>query len=52
MFYPAIYGAYIEFWAAIAPDLTSARSGAYIHPWRRFGYLPAGIEAFMKEKSE
>lgn len=52
MFYPAINGAYTELWAALAPDLTPARSGAYIYPWGRFGDLPAGVEASLKESSE
>ncbi|KAI0104820.1 NAD(P)-binding protein [Nemania sp. FL0031] len=50
--YPAIYGAYTELWAAIAPELTPDKSGAYIFPWGRFGSLPAGIEASMTEESK
>ncbi|KAI0446711.1 NAD(P)-binding protein [Xylaria telfairii] len=49
--YPAIFGAYTELWAAITPELTPDKSGAYIYPWGRFGSLPAGIEASMKEES-
>ncbi|KAI1764203.1 NAD(P)-binding protein [Hypoxylon sp. FL1150] len=49
--YPAIYGAYTELWAALTPELTPAKSGAYVYPWGRFGDLPAGIETALKEKS-
>ncbi|KAI1364048.1 hypothetical protein F5Y08DRAFT_307737 [Xylaria arbuscula] len=42
--YPAIQGAYTELWAALAPELTPDRSGAYIFPWGRFGILPDGVE--------
>ena len=46
--YPAVYGAYTELWAAIAPDITPQRSGAYVYPWGRFGELPAGVEKSLK----
>ncbi|KAI0841506.1 NAD(P)-binding protein [Hypoxylon sp. FL0890] len=46
---PPIHGAYTELWTAITPELTPDKSGAYVYPWGRFGTLPAGIEAAMKE---
>ncbi|KAI1328692.1 hypothetical protein F5Y16DRAFT_368427 [Xylariaceae sp. FL0255] len=49
--YPAIYGAYTELFAAISPELTPAKSGAYVYPWGRFGPLPDGIEHAMKPES-
>ncbi|KAI0391066.1 NAD(P)-binding protein [Xylariaceae sp. FL0594] len=48
----AVHGAHTELWAAIAPELTLDKSGAYVYPWGRFGELPAGIEASLKAKSE
>ncbi|KAI1116774.1 NAD(P)-binding protein [Nemania sp. NC0429] len=42
--YPAIFGAYTELWAALAPELTPDKSGSYVYPWGRFGDLPGGIE--------
>lgn len=50
--YPAINGAYTELFAAISPEITPAKSGAYVYPWGRFGHLPVGIENAMKPKSE
>ncbi|KAI1177937.1 NAD(P)-binding protein [Nemania sp. FL0916] len=50
--YEAIYGAYTELWAAVSPELTPDKSGAYVYPWGRFGDLPAGVEHSMKEESE
>ncbi|ORY02065.1 hypothetical protein BCR34DRAFT_89436 [Clohesyomyces aquaticus] len=50
--YPPIYGAYTELWAALTPELTPDRSGANVYPWGRFGSLPAGVEASLKESSE
>ncbi|PSR90639.1 hypothetical protein BD289DRAFT_430542 [Coniella lustricola] len=50
--YAPIFGAYTELWAALSPEVTPAKSGAYVYPWGRFGPLPAGIEAAMKEESE
>ncbi|KAI1379256.1 NAD(P)-binding protein [Hypoxylon crocopeplum] len=52
MLYPPIQGAYTELWAALTPELTPDKSGAYVYPWGRFGGLPAGIEASMKAESE
>ncbi|KAI9687056.1 MAG: hypothetical protein M1822_002466 [Bathelium mastoideum] len=52
LFYPPINGAYTELWAALAPEVTPDRSGAYVYPWGRFGVLPAGIEISLKEPSE
>ncbi|KAI1470549.1 NAD(P)-binding protein [Daldinia caldariorum] len=50
--YPAIYGAYTELWAALTPELTPDKSGAYVYPWGRFGDLPAGVETSMRGESE
>jgi retinol dehydrogenase-12 len=47
-----VYGAYTELWAAIAPDITSDKSGAYIFPWGLFGVGPAGIEKSLREESD
>ncbi|TVY55835.1 hypothetical protein LSUE1_G008335, partial [Lachnellula suecica] len=44
LFWPAVYGAYTELWAALAPELTLERSCSYLYPWGRFGSLPEGIE--------
>ncbi|KAF2680429.1 NAD(P)-binding protein [Lentithecium fluviatile CBS 122367] len=52
LFFPAVYGAYTELWAAIAPDITPDKSGAYIFPWGRFGVVPAGIEKSLREESD
>ncbi|KAJ8133006.1 hypothetical protein O1611_g619 [Lasiodiplodia mahajangana] len=49
MLYTAIHGAYTELWAALTPELTPDKSGAYIYPWGRFGNLPAGVEASIAE---
>jgi retinol dehydrogenase-12 len=38
--------------AALAPELTPDCSGSYVYPWGRFGGLPAGIEASMKDVSD
>ncbi|KAI1384972.1 NAD(P)-binding protein [Hypoxylon trugodes] len=46
--HPPIHGAYTELWAALAPELTPDRSGAYVYPWGRLGDLPAGIENAVK----
>lgn len=50
--YPPINGAYTELWAALTPELTPEKSGAYVYPWGRFGSLPAGLESSMKQESE
>ncbi|KAI1397258.1 NAD(P)-binding protein [Hypoxylon fuscum] len=50
--HPPIHGAYTELWAALTPELTPEKSGAYVYPWGRFGTLPAGVESAMKSKSE
>ncbi|KAL9083255.1 MAG: hypothetical protein Q9165_008608 [Trypethelium subeluteriae] len=50
--YPPINGAYTELWAAIAPELTPDKSGAYVFPWGRFGSLPAGVEESLRGKAE
>ncbi|KAI1130919.1 NAD(P)-binding protein [Nemania abortiva] len=44
MLYTAIHGAYTELWAALSPELTPAKSGAYVYPWGRLGSLPEGVE--------
>ncbi|TGO32229.1 hypothetical protein BHYA_0337g00010 [Botrytis hyacinthi] len=49
--YPPVFGAYTELWAAIAPDVTPDKSGAYIYPWGRFGSLPSGIESSITGES-
>ncbi|KAF5873161.1 putative short-chain dehydrogenase protein [Botrytis fragariae] len=49
--YPSIYGAYTELWAALSPELTPDKSGAYIYPWGRFGSLPEGIESSIVGES-
>ncbi|KAF7926706.1 uncharacterized protein EAE97_010215 [Botrytis byssoidea] len=49
--YPPVYGAYTELWAAIAPEVTPEKSGAYIYPWGRFGSLPSGIESSITGES-
>ncbi|TGO81442.1 hypothetical protein BPOR_1152g00010 [Botrytis porri] len=49
--YPPVYGAYTELWAAIAPEITPEKSGAYIYPWGRFGSLPGGIECSITGES-
>ncbi|KAF7526033.1 hypothetical protein G7054_g10894 [Neopestalotiopsis clavispora] len=46
--YPPIHGAYTELFAAISPELTPSKSGAYIYPWGRFGSVPAGVSAAME----
>jgi retinol dehydrogenase-12 len=51
LFFPAVYGAYTELWAAIDPDITPDKSGAYIYPWGRFGVVPATIEKSLWEES-
>ncbi|KAK3319728.1 hypothetical protein B0T19DRAFT_432935 [Cercophora scortea] len=48
LLYPPIFGAYTELWSVLTPELTPAKSGAYVYPWGRFGDLPAGVEASMK----
>ncbi|KAI1436129.1 hypothetical protein GGR50DRAFT_686614 [Xylaria sp. CBS 124048] len=48
MLLPPIFGAYTELWAAIAPEITTEKSGAYVYPWGRIGAIPAEIEASMK----
>ncbi|KAI1451195.1 NAD(P)-binding protein [Annulohypoxylon moriforme] len=50
--HPPIYGAYTELWAALTPELTSEKSGAYVYPWGRFGNLPTEVERAMKSNSE
>ncbi|TVY14192.1 putative oxidoreductase [Lachnellula arida] len=52
LLFPPIHGAYTELWAALAPELTPDKSGAYVYPWGRFGSLPTGVEISLKEKSE
>lgn len=52
LMFPAVYGAYTELWAALAPELTPDKSGAYVYPWGRFGSVPDGVEASLKETSE
>ncbi|KAH9906751.1 NAD(P)-binding protein [Xylariomycetidae sp. FL2044] len=42
-----INGAYTELWAALDPELTLDRSGAYVYPWGRIGTLPDGIEGSL-----
>ncbi|KAI0897739.1 NAD(P)-binding protein [Annulohypoxylon nitens] len=49
---PPIHGAYTELWAALTPELTPEKSGAYVYPWGRFGTLPAPVEKAMKTKPE
>ncbi len=51
-FYPAINGAYTELCAALSPDLTLERSGAYVLPWGRIGGFRAGIEAALSPPSD
>ncbi|KAK7750954.1 short-chain alcohol dehydrogenase [Diatrype stigma] len=50
--FPPVYGAYTELFAAVSPELTPDKSGAYIYPWGRLGSLPAGIENSLKTGSE
>jgi len=52
LFFPAIYGAYTQLWAALSPDFMPAHSGSYVYPWGRFGSVPVGIEASMKAPFE
>ena len=52
LLYPAVNGAYTELWAALSPDLTPERSGAYVLPWGRIGGFRADIEAALKAPSE
>ncbi|KAI1158691.1 NAD(P)-binding protein [Nemania serpens] len=49
LLYTAIHGAYTELWAALSPELTLDKSGAYVYPWGRFGSLPDGVEASITE---
>ncbi|CAI6334375.1 unnamed protein product [Periconia digitata] len=51
-FFPARYGAYTELFAALSPEITPAKSGAYIYPWGRFGDLPADVEDAIKSEEE
>ncbi|KAL6722206.1 short-chain alcohol dehydrogenase [Lecanora helva] len=50
--HPAIKGAYTELWAALSPDITQERSGAYILPWGKIGGFRTDIEAALKPSSE
>nr|POE63304.1 putative oxidoreductase [Quercus suber] len=52
LLYPAINGGYTELWAAVSPDLTPDKSGAYIWPWGRVGSLRPDIEAAAKSIAE
>lgn len=49
---PPTLGAYTELWAALSPELTPEKSGAYVYPWGRFGSLPSGLETSMKQEPE
>ena len=49
---PPIYGAYTELFTILTPELTPAKSGAYVYPWGRFGPIPKGIEKSLKTQSE
>lgn len=50
--HPPIHGAYTELWAALSPELTPDKSGAYIYPWGRLGSLPAEIASATKGEHE
>ncbi|CAN8105477.1 unnamed protein product [Discula destructiva] len=50
--FPAVFGAYTELWSALSPELTPAKSGAYVYPWGRFGSIPKDIEKAMISESE
>jgi retinol dehydrogenase-12 len=52
LMYPAVYGACTELWAALAPELTPDKSGAYVYPWGRLGSIPGSVESSLKETSE
>ncbi|PYI34388.1 NAD(P)-binding protein [Aspergillus indologenus CBS 114.80] len=38
------YGAYSELFAALSPEVTPERNGAFVIPWGRFGTVPCHIE--------
>jgi retinol dehydrogenase-12 len=52
MLYPAIYGGYTELFAAVSPEITDKHSGAYIHPWGRFGKIRNDIALSIKSDSD
>ncbi|KAI1108085.1 NAD(P)-binding protein [Nemania sp. NC0429] len=49
LLHTAIHGAYTELWAALSPELTPDKSGAYVYPWGRLGPLPDGVESSLTE---
>jgi len=51
-FKPAKYGAYTQLFAALSPEVTMRRNGAFIIPWGRFGVVPGHMQQEMKTRSE
>ncbi|KAL8722883.1 MAG: hypothetical protein Q9225_000716 [Loekoesia sp. 1 TL-2023] len=52
LFKGPVYGAYSELFAALSPEITSKRNGAFIIPWGRFGDVPAHIEKGLEPESK
>ncbi|CDR36478.1 CYFA0S01e01816g1_1 [Cyberlindnera fabianii] len=44
IFYPPVYGAYTELWAALNPKITQQDSGRYVAPWGQFRDLRDDVE--------
>ncbi|KAL2867023.1 NAD(P)-binding protein [Aspergillus lucknowensis] len=52
VFKPPRYGAYSELFAALSPEVTASKNGAFIIPWGRFGPIPAHIKMALSPMSD
>jgi len=52
LLYPPVFGGYTELWAAVSPEITPDKSGAYVWPWGRLGGVRSDIEAATKTEAE
>lgn len=46
------YGAYSELFAALSPEVTKEKNGAYIIPWGRFGPIPCHLQKALVSKRD
>ncbi|KAL3260167.1 NAD(P)-binding protein [Aspergillus welwitschiae] len=46
------YGAYSELFAALSPEVTQEKNGAYIIPWGRFGPIPCHLQKGLVSKRD
>ncbi|KAK1585489.1 uncharacterized protein LY79DRAFT_635255 [Colletotrichum navitas] len=50
--YPPVYGAYVELFAALSPDLTMKDSGAWVVPWGRLYPIREDLLSATKSEAE